>query len=141
MVFIRPTILAQAAPRTQGASPSSVTVICACRKPGQRPDEEAVDRPTGPWRLYGCGSADPVAAGTPGNIEDPRIMVPTVNTTTSRSDQGQTDHDHDLQSIRTGDMADDAARLAGEMKPPQPLALPPEMVTVPYLFALRRFGA
>jgi general secretion pathway protein E len=39
------------------------------------------------------------------------------------------------QSIRTGDAADDEAPIVL----PEPLALPPEMVTVPYLFA-RRFG-
>jgi general secretion pathway protein D len=79
MVFIRPTILRT--PEDTRRLTEQRYGYLRLQEAGQRPDEEpSIDQLV---RDY-MGAAPPIpSAPVPGNIEDPRIMVPTVNTTTS----------------------------------------------------------
>ena len=79
MVFIRPTILRT--PEDTRRLTEQRYGYLRLQEAGQRPNEEpSIDQLV---RDY-MGAAPPIpSAPVPGNIEDPRIMVPTVNTTTS----------------------------------------------------------
>jgi general secretion pathway protein D len=79
MVFIRPTILRT--PEDTRRLTEQRYGYLRLQEAGQRPNEEpSIDQLV---RDY-MGAAPPIpSAPVPGNIEDSRIMVPTVNTTTS----------------------------------------------------------